>query len=452
MIRNPYEHNTYFPDEALDPDVYDVEPDEFNALDGESSVSGHGRFVAALRNEAKLVVDELESPEAKHLSVERESQLADMIQAGIAARRTRDTEGERYDGRFDDEIAIGDKAKHMLVTANLPFAAYCARASMGHIGKSSIRTPSTTGNYYGFESAPGTYKKLSRLARQRASIEDRTQVAIEAMLKAANNYKSGGAAKFTTYSAWVIMRAIEKHLPTEETGWDVSSSILNQYEEAQKDKLQYGVTTRIRHKADGEMVHNGLAPRQVFDGITSVPLESISDSAVEEADIFGDPTQLDISDITPTPSMSVADEAMRTSLIQELDLVLDWLDPRAAGVVALRYGLTSECPKTLDQVGAEYGLTRERIRQIESAAFSKLRHPKINARLMGFLASENPDDGHDSASKQLLPPLVRGAVNLRTTRTKVGPRLSSEPRARDPKAELWQTHHEELWDIDKAEV
>ena len=79
-------------------------------------------------------------------------------------------------------------------------------------------------------------------------------------------------------------------------------------------------------------------------------------------------------------------DAVSFTLLQEqLHSVLDTLSEREAGVVAMRFGLTDGQPKTLDEIGKVYGVTRERIRQIESKTMSKLRHPSRSQVLRDYL-------------------------------------------------------------------
>jgi RNA polymerase primary sigma factor len=79
-------------------------------------------------------------------------------------------------------------------------------------------------------------------------------------------------------------------------------------------------------------------------------------------------------------------EAVSFTLLQEqLHSVLDTLSEREAGVVSMRFGLTDGQPKTLDEIGKVYGVTRERIRQIESKTMSKLRHPSRSRILRDYL-------------------------------------------------------------------
>ncbi len=80
--------------------------------------------------------------------------------------------------------------------------------------------------------------------------------------------------------------------------------------------------------------------------------------------------------------MVPADAVSFTLLQEQLHQVLDTLSEREAGVVSMRFGLTDGQPKTLDEIGKVYGVTRERIRQIESKTMSKLRHPPSRSQVL----------------------------------------------------------------------
>jgi RNA polymerase primary sigma factor len=79
------------------------------------------------------------------------------------------------------------------------------------------------------------------------------------------------------------------------------------------------------------------------------------------------------------------DAASFTLLQEQLQSVLDTLSTRERKVIQLRFGLLNGHPRTLEEVGREFGVTRERIRQIESKTLSKLRHPSRSQRLKDFL-------------------------------------------------------------------
>ena len=76
---------------------------------------------------------------------------------------------------------------------------------------------------------------------------------------------------------------------------------------------------------------------------------------------------------------------MRSSGKEQVHAVLSTLSEREAGVVSMRFGLADGLPKTLDEIGKVYGVTRERIRQIESKTMSKLRHPSRSQVLRDYL-------------------------------------------------------------------
>ena len=88
----------------------------------------------------------------------------------------------------------------------------------------------------------------------------------------------------------------------------------------------------------------------------------------------------------------------RSLLRDHLDQVLDTLSEREAGVVSMRYGLRDGAPKTLEEIGQVYGVTRERIRQIEKHAMDKLRHPSRADALRDYLDPPPPRDSPTTAS------------------------------------------------------
>ena len=95
------------------------------------------------------------------------------------------------------------------------------------------------------------------------------------------------------------------------------------------------------------------------------------------------PPPIDVA--TALAPVAPADAVSFTLLQEQLHSVLDTLSEREAGVVAMRFGLTDGQPKTLDEIGKVYGVTRERIRQIESKTMSKLRHPSRSQVLRDYL-------------------------------------------------------------------
>ena len=93
---------------------------------------------------------------------------------------------------------------------------------------------------------------------------------------------------------------------------------------------------------------------------------------------FGDLIE-DSEAVVPT------DRVAHILLQEQIHQVLDTLSEREAGVITMRFGINDGQPKTLDEIGKKYGVTRERIRQIESKTMSKLRHPSRSQVLRDYL-------------------------------------------------------------------
>ncbi|HLV75899.1 MAG TPA: sigma-70 domain-containing protein, partial [Vulgatibacteraceae bacterium] len=101
---------------------------------------------------------------------------------------------------------------------------------------------------------------------------------------------------------------------------------------------------------------------------------------------LGEDGDSEFGDLIEDSEAIVPADAVSFTLLQEqLHSVLDTLSEREAGVVSMRFGLTDGQPKTLDEIGKVYGVTRERIRQIESKTMSKLRHPSRSQVLRDYL-------------------------------------------------------------------
>jgi RNA polymerase primary sigma factor len=90
-------------------------------------------------------------------------------------------------------------------------------------------------------------------------------------------------------------------------------------------------------------------------------------------------------EITPTPSQTTNEDMLR----EKVDEVLNTLSPREARILRLRFGLNHDRPYTLEEVGQKFGLTRERIRQIEGKALRRLRHPRRARQLREYFEPLN---------------------------------------------------------------
>jgi RNA polymerase primary sigma factor len=127
----------------------------------------------------------------------------------------------------------------------------------------------------------------------------------------------------------------------------------------------------------------GYQPIDLNTPVLGGETDGVGDSDDEDV---GQPILVDfLADATVAPPPDIADGEL---LRERLDLVLDELTPREKRVVQLRFGLKDGHARTLEEVGQEFNLTRERIRQIEAKAIKKLRHPSRSRRLKDFLDYE----------------------------------------------------------------
>ena len=123
-----------------------------------------------------------------------------------------------------------------------------------------------------------------------------------------------------------------------------------------------------------------LSPEKVLE------IQKISQEPVSLDTPIGEENDSHLGDFIEDSDAIVPIDAASFILLQEqLHAVLDTLSEREAGVVSMRFGLTDGQPKTLDEIGKVYGVTRERIRQIESKTMSKLRHPSRSQVLRDYL-------------------------------------------------------------------
>jgi len=180
--------------------------------------------------------------------------------------------------------------------------------------------------------------------------------------------------KFSTYATWWIRQAITRgiansgrtiRLPVH--AGDLVSSV---------QKAQGHLEAKLRRKPTLEelAVETNLTPQALSDALRwrSEPL-SLSEPLHEDGDT-------DLGDVVADRSASTPFElAAQALLVDEITRLLAPLDDREARILRLRFGLDRGEPRTLEEVGEFFGLTRERIRQLEAKAMSKLRHPSVNS-------------------------------------------------------------------------
>ena len=283
------------------------------------------------------------------LNAEQEVELAKRIEAGLfAEEKLADTKGLSTDQRIDLEWIAedGTRAKNHLLEANLRLVVSLAKR---YTGRGML-------------------------------FLDLIQEGNLGLIRAVEKFDYTKGYKFSTYATWWIRQAITRAMADQARTIRIPVhmvEVINKLARVQRQMLQ----DLGREPTPEELaVELDMTPEKV------VEVQKYGREPISLATPLGEDGDSEFGDLIEDSEAIQPGEAVSFTLLQEqLHSVLDTLSEREAGVVSMRFGLTDGQPKTLDEIGKVYGVTRERIRQIESKIMAKLRHPSRSRLLRDYL-------------------------------------------------------------------